>query len=123
MKNPFNIKTMAKENRSFRRVVETGKYGQLVVMSVRKGEDIGEEVHSTTDQLFYVVDGKGELRMDGKMYPLDEHFVMLVPAGTRHDIRNTGTEDLKLFTMYAPPMHREGLVVETRGEALAGAKH
>ena len=84
MRNPIDIKEMAKESKAFRRVVDTGKFGQLVLISLRKGEDLGEEMHPMVDELYYVLDGVGENKIDGKTLPFDEHGVLLVPAGAPH---------------------------------------
>ena len=123
MKTPIDLKKMTKENMAFRRVVDTGKYGQLVLISIRKGEDLGDEMHPTTDELYYVIEGKGEIKLDGKAYPFEEHASMLVPAGTRHDVINIGKEDLKLFALYTSPLLPLDEWVETREKALALGKH
>ena len=123
MKTPIDLKKMAKENKAFRRVVDTGKFGQLVLISLRKGEDLGDELHPTTDELYYVVEGKGEIKLDGKPYPFEEHATMLVPAGMRHDVINIGKEDLKLFAMYTTPIHPMNEIFETREKALALGQH
>ena len=120
MKAPINIKRMAKDNKAFRHVMDTGKYGQMVLISLHKGEDLGDEIHPTIDELYYVVDGEGEIRVDGKPYPLTEHSAMLVPAGTRHDILNTGKDDLKLFAFFTSPLHPANEVVLTRDKAVSG---
>ena len=122
MKTPIDIKKMAKDNRAFRRVVDTGKFGQLVLISLRKGEDLGDEMHPTTDELYYVVEGKAEIKLDGKPFPFEEHSAMLVPAGTRHDVINIGKDDLKLFALYTSPLHRENELIETREQAFATGK-
>src|SRR6185436_2053017 len=105
MKTPIDLKKMAKENTAFRRVLDTGKFGQLVLISLRKGEDLGDEIHPTLDELYYVVEGKGEIKLDGKAFPFEEHASMLIPAGMRHDIVNIGKDDLKLFALYTSPLH------------------
>jgi mannose-6-phosphate isomerase-like protein (cupin superfamily) len=113
-----NIKKLAKANSFFRQVVYTGPYSQLVVMSLPAGEEIGEEVHVNTDQILVIVDGEGEALLDGRPQPAPEHNVIFVTAGTRHNIRNVGKQDLKLFTIYAPPEHKDGTVHKTREEAM-----
>jgi mannose-6-phosphate isomerase-like protein (cupin superfamily) len=113
-----NIKKIAKTNSFFRQVVYTGPYSQLVVMSIPPGEDIGEEVHANTDQILVVVGGDGEAIVDGRHEPAQEHNLIFITAGTRHNIKNIGTNDLKLFTVYAPPEHKEGTVHKTREEAM-----
>ena len=122
MKSPIDLKTMAKENKAFRRVLDTGKFGQLVLISLRKGEDLGEEMHPMVDELYYVLDGEGEIKIDGKTLPFDEHGVMLVPAGAKHDIINTGKEDLKLFAMFTGRLYPETEMVPTREKAFAATK-
>jgi len=117
MKNPIDIKKMAKENKAFRKVLDTGKYGQLALISLVKGEDLGDEMHPTVDELYYVVDGEGEIKLNGKTFPFAEHELMIVPAGTRHDILNTGGKDLKLFAMFTTPIHPEGETIPTREKA------
>jgi len=122
MKAPINIKKMAKDNKAFRHVMDTGKYGQMVLISLHKGEDLGDEMHPNTDELYYVIDGEGEIRLDGKPYPFNEHVAMLVPAGVRHDIVNTGKDDLKLFAFFTSPLHPENEVIMTREKAFIGGK-
>jgi mannose-6-phosphate isomerase-like protein (cupin superfamily) len=117
MKTPFDIKKMAKENNSFRRVVDTGKFGQIVLISLRKGEDLGDETHLKIDELYYVVDGEGEIKIDGKTYPFEEDVMVLVPAGAKHDVINTGKGDLKLFAMFTSPVYPENEMIPTREKA------
>ena len=120
---PFqaDVKHVAKDNDTFRTVLFTGAHSQLVVMSLLAGEEIGEETHEE-DQLFYFVDGEGEAVLDGRRSTLEEHDVLCVPAGTRHNIRNTGEEPMKLFTIYAPAHHPAGTVHRTKADALAAEK-
>jgi len=119
MKSPIDIKKMAKENKAFRRVLDTGKFGQLALISLRKGEDLGDEMHPMVDELYYVVDGEGEIKIDGKIHPIEEHTLMLVPAGTKHDVINTGKDDLKLFAMFTSPIHPENETIVSREKAFA----
>lgn len=123
MKAPINIKRMAKDNKAFRHVIDTGKNAQMVLISLRKGEDLGDEIHPTTDELYYVVEGEGEIRIDGKAYPFGEHNAMLVPAGTKHDVFNTGKDDLKLFAMFTSPLYKPDEVIMSREKTLAFGKH
>ena len=122
MKYPIDIKKMAKENKAFRRVLDTGKFGQLVLISLLKGEELGDEMHPTVDELYYVVDGEGEIKLNGKSYPFSEHEVMMVPAGTRHDIINTGKDDLKLFALFTTPLYPENEMIPTREKSFAAGK-
>ena len=112
-----DIEDRTEDNDAFRRVLYTGPNLQLVVMSIEPGEEIGEEVHEHTDQFFRVEQGKGEIVMDGRATGIESDTAMLVPAGTRHNIRNTGNRALKLYTLYAPPQHEDGTVHRTRAEA------
>ena len=114
-----NIKEAAKRNENFRKVVLTGKYGQLVLMSLHPGEDIGEEIHPEVDQMFFMVEGKAHLVMDGKPYVLDEHDVVLVPAGVKHNLTNTSRKAIKLYTVYSPPTHPAGEIEKSRPELVA----
>ena len=112
-----DIEDRAELNNDFRRVLYTGPNLQLVVMSLQPGEEIGEEVHEHTDQFFRVEEGKGEIVMDGRVSRIESDMAMLVPAGIKHNIRNTGQKALKLYTLYAPPEHEDGTVHRTRAEA------
>ena len=115
----FNLKQLAKRNENFRKVVTTGKHSQVVVMCLRRGEEIGEEVHPHVDQLFLIQEGEGELLLDRKAYHLEEHVLAFVPAGSKHLVRNTGEKPLRLFTVYSPPEHAPG---EVEVAAPGGAK-
>ena len=117
-----NIKKAAKRNEAFRRVLSTGKKSQLVLMAIPEGEDIGAEVHPATDQIFFIVDGKGKAVVNGKTFKIGENDVVFVPAGARHNLVNDGEEPLKLFTVYSPPEHADGTVHATKEDALA-AEH
>ena len=113
-----NIEKDTLENKNFRKVVYTGKHLQLVLMSLKTGEEIGEETHKDADQFFRVEKGKGKCFVDGHEYPLHEGDVLLVPAGANHNLVNTGnTEDLKLYTLYGPPQHKDGILRATKEEA------
>ena len=113
-----NIEELTLSNSNFRKVLFTGKHCQLVVMSLKPGEDIGEEVHDNVDQFFRVDAGKGKLVMEGKEYDITDGFAIVVPAGTLHNIINTSdTEDLKLYTVYAPANHPDGTIHATKAEA------
>jgi mannose-6-phosphate isomerase-like protein (cupin superfamily) len=112
-----DIKKLTKENTHFRKVLHTGKYCQIVAMSIPVGGDIGEEVHTTVDQILFFVKGIGEAVLNGEARSVEEHDVVFVPAGTKHNFINWGDEDLKLFTVYAPPEHPDGTVHQTKEEA------
>ena len=113
-----DIEGLAVKNAEFRRVVYTAKYCQLVVMALKPREEIGMEVHKL-DQFFRVEDGSGEAILDGVRTSIQAGFAVVVPAGTNHNIINTGSIPLKLYTLYAPPNHRDGVVHHTRAEAEA----
>lgn len=118
-----DIEAMTESNANFRRVVYTGKQMQLVLMTIPPRQDIGEEVHADRDQFFRVEDGKGEIWIDGRMTQIKDDFAMVVPAGARHNIKNTGEKPLKLYTLYAPPEHEDGTVHVTRADAMASKEH
>lgn len=117
-----NIKKLAEENDNFRKVIYTGKNSQLVLMSIPKGGQIGDEVHETTDQILFFVDGEAEAVLNGESQTVGEHDVVFVPQGTQHNFINKSDEDLKLFTVYSPPAHPEGTIHKTRQEAEQGEK-
>jgi mannose-6-phosphate isomerase-like protein (cupin superfamily) len=111
-----NIEDFAVKNEEFRRVLYTAKHCQLVVMALKPKEEIGMEVHKL-DQFFRVEEGTGEAVLDGVRTVISAGFAVLVPAGVNHNIINIGSAPLKLYTLYAPPNHRDGVVHHTRGEA------
>jgi len=118
-----DIETVTLENKHFRRVLYTAKNCQLVVMSLLPGEDIGEEVHEL-DQFIRVEKGEGKAVLDGQESVLMDGSAVIVPKGARHNIINTSaTQPLKLYTLYAPPNHREGVVHKTKAEAEADEEH
>lgn len=117
-----SIEEAARANSHFRRVLYTGPHSQLVVMSISQGGEIGEETHDDVDQTLTFVVGTGEAVLDGEATPVGPEDLVFVPAGTRHNFRNTGNGDLKLYTVYAPPEHPDGTVHRTRAEADA-AEH
>ena len=114
-----NIEKRTVENEDFRRVLYTGHNLQLVLMTLKPGEEIGEEVHEDRDQFFRFEKGSGVVLIDGVENSVEEDFGVIVPAGARHNVRNTGTEALRLYTIYAPPEHLDGLVKATKAEAEA----
>lgn len=118
-----DIEDLTEENDDFRRVLYTAKNLQLVLMALQPGEEIGEEVHDDRDQFFRVEKGKGEIWIDGVMTRIKSDMAMIVPAGARHNVKNTGEEALKLYTIYAPPEHVDGTVHATKGEADASDEH
>ena len=117
-----DIEDLAVKNDEFRRVLYTAKHCQLVVMALKPKEEIGAEVH-TLDQFFRVEAGTGEAILDGVRTAIRAGFAVVVPAGANHNIINTGTVPLKLYTLYAPPNHRDGVVHHTRVDAEADNEH
>ena len=117
-----DIESIAVKNEDFRRVLYTAKNCQLVVMALKPQEEIGAEVH-TLDQFFRVEEGTGEAILDGVRTAIQAGFAVVVPAGANHNIINTGSGPLKLYTLYAPPNHRDGVVHHTRAEADADNEH
>ena len=117
-----DIERLAAENAEFRQVLYTAQHCQLVLMALKPHEEIGAEVH-TLDQFFRVEEGSGEAILDGVRTAIHAGFAVLVPAGTNHNIINTGSVPLKLYTLYAPPNHRDGVVHHTRAAAEADHEH
>lgn len=117
-----NIETIAVMNEEFRRVLYTATHCQLVVMALKPTEEIGTEVH-TLDQFFRVEQGTGEAMIDGVRSAIQAGFAVIVPAGAKHKIINTGSVPLKLYTIYAPPNHRDGVMHHTRADAEADTEH
>lgn len=116
---PFNedIIERTKRNTSFREVLATGPHAQVVVMTIPPGGEIGEEVHTDVDQVLVFVSGEGVAILDGERSRVGPERLVLVPAGTRHNFVNTGSADLRLYTIYAPPEHAPGTIHRTKAEA------
>lgn len=112
-----DIENLTVENDNFRKVIYTSEYSQLVVMSLKPGEDIGEEVHGL-DQFFRIEEGTGEIIIDNIDYKLKPGSGIVVPAGTKHNIKNNSDLDLKLYSIYSPPNHKEGTIHKTKQDAL-----
>ncbi len=108
-----NIEEIVASNTNFRTVLYTGKYAQLVAMSLNPGEEIGMEVHQSVDQFFRIESGTVKVIMDGEETTLAPGMVAIVPAGTNHNVINAGSEPVKLYTIYSPPNHRPGTVKKT----------
>lgn len=107
----------AELNTDFRRVVHTGKFGQVVFMNIKPGEDIGFEAHAG-DQINIFVAGKALATVDAKKYDVHAYDLLFIPAGSRHNIANTGVGDLQLINIYTPPIHPVGEVFKTKAEAV-----
>ena len=115
-----NIEKTTTENSDFRRVLYTGKNMQLVLMSLKPGEDIGSEVHNDNDQFFRFDAGQGKVVINETEYDVADGDAVIVPAGAEHNVINTSDrEDLKLYTIYAPSHHKDGIVRATKEEAMA----
>lgn len=114
-----NIERRTVENDDFRRVLYTGRHLQLVLMTLRPGEEIGEEVHEDRDQFFRIEEGAGEILIDGVANKVEDDFAVIVPAGARHNVVNTSNAPLRLYTLYGPPEHRDGVVHKDKAQAEA----
>lgn len=118
-----DIESLTLGNADFRRVVYTGKELQLVLMTIPPDGEIGEEVHPDRDQFFRVEQGNGEVLIDGTWSKFSDAWAIVVPSGARHNVRNTGKEPLKLYTIYAPPEHVDGTVHRTKADAERANEH
>ena len=113
----YNIEKVTEANDNFRQVLYTGHNLQLVLMSLRPGEEIGAEVHEDRDQFFRIEGGSGEVLIDGKTHAIKDDDAIIVPAGARHNVRNTGDAPLQFYTLYGPPEHRDGTVHKDKAQA------
>ena len=118
-----DIAVLTERNTDFRHVLYTGRNMQLVLMALRPGEEIGAEVHKDRDQFFRVEQGEGEVWIDGVRTDIQTETAMIVPAGARHNVKNTGKRLLQLYTIYAPPEHADGTVRATKSQAEASEEH
>lgn len=115
-----NIEQQTLQNDNFRQVIHTGKHSQLVLMTLKPGEEIGTETHEHNDQFVRVEAGRGEVVLNGQRTPLEDGSAVVVPAGVEHNFINTSkTEPLRLYTIYSPPDHKDGTVHKTRADAQA----
>lgn len=112
-----DVLRLARENENFRQVLYTTGRSQLVLMSLKSGEEIGEEVHEEIDQVLAFADGEGEAVIEGERSPVRAGTVVVIPGGTRHNFINTGGTPLKLVTVYTPPEHPDGTIHHTKEEA------
>lgn len=116
-----NIEKLTVENSNFRKVLYTGKHSQLVLMSLAPSEEIGMEVHVDNDQFFRFEKGSGKVVIDGNEYDVTDGSAVVVPAGAQHNVVNTSaTDELKLYTIYSPAHHKDGIVKTTKAEAENG---
>lgn len=117
-----NIESKTKENTDFRRVLYTAKNSQLVLMSIEPGDEIGEETHDL-DQFIRFEVGVGKVVLDGVESVIEAEYAVVIPAGTKHNVINTGGAPLKLYTVYSPPEHKDGTIHKTKKEADAHEEH
>jgi len=116
----INIEEATKENNNFRKVLYTAKHSQLVLMSLKPGEEIGMEVHLDNDQFFRVDQGKGKVVIDGNEYEIQDGFAIVIPAGANHNVINSSdSEALKLYTIYSPAHHQDNVIHNTKEQAEA----
>lgn len=113
-----NIEKATEDNNNFRQVLYTAKNSQLVVMSLKPGEEIGEETHDL-DQFIRIEEGKGKAVLDGIEKEIKEDYAVVIPAGAKHNIINGTEKEMKLYTVYSPPEHKDGVVHRTKEEAMA----
>jgi mannose-6-phosphate isomerase-like protein (cupin superfamily) len=119
-----NIEKETTKNGDFRRVLYTGKYSQLVLMSLKPGEEIGEETHDDVDQFFRFEQGEGLDVIDGVEHRVKDGCAAIVPSGAKHNVINVSKKaDLRLYTIYSPPEHQDKVVRHTKAEALAKEEH
>ena len=118
-----NIEKLTEENTNFRQVLYTAQNLQLVLMAIQPGDDIGEEIHDDRDQFFRFETGVGEVWIDGVANAVKSDDGVIVPAGAKHNVVNTGTEPLRLYTIYGPPEHLDGTVHQTKADAEASHEH
>ena len=118
------IEKETEKNTDFRRVLYTGKHSQLVLMSIKPGEEIGEETHEDVDQFFRFEEGEGKVIIDDVEHRVKDGYGVIVPAGAKHNVVNTSKRaNLKLYTIYSPPEHQDGVVRHTKKEAIASEEH
>lgn len=113
----INLEEKTLANAYFREVLYTTKQSQLVVMTLQAGEEIGAEKHEDTDQFIRVEAGQGKAILDGEEHALEDGVAVVIPAGTHHNVINTGSEPLKLYTLYTPPEHPDGTIHKNKAEA------
>jgi len=118
-----NIEKLTEENNLFRKVLYTGHNLQLVLMALQPGEEIGEEVHEDRDQFFRIEEGEGQVWIDGTCNKVEEDDAIIVPQGARHNVVNSGSEPLRLYTIYGPPEHIDGTIHRTKADAERAHEH
>jgi mannose-6-phosphate isomerase-like protein (cupin superfamily) len=118
-----NIEKQTVGNGNFRKVLYTGHNLQLVLMTLQPGEEIGAEVHDDRDQFFRFEEGRGEVMIDENVYRVSEDEAVIVPQGSRHNVKCTGDRPLRFYTIYGPPEHIDGVVHATKAEADVSHEH
>ncbi|MDK2949151.1 MAG: hypothetical protein PWQ56_316 [Patescibacteria group bacterium] len=119
-----NIEKLTLENNNFRKVLYTGKNSQLVLMSLKPMEEIGAEVHEENDQFFRFEAGQGKVTIDGNVYDVADGDAVVVPAGSNHNVENISPDkELKMYTIYSPAHHKDGVIHSTKEEAEADDEH
>ena len=115
----INIEEETLNNTNFRKVLYTSKHSQLVLMSLRPREDIGYEIHVDNDQFFRFEKGVGKCIIDGNEYEIKDGVAIVIPKGSKHNVMNTSdSEDLKMYTIYSPPHHKDGIIRATKKDAM-----
>lgn len=118
------IEELTEKNENFRQVLFTGSHAQLVVMSLLPGEEIGMEVHAQVDQFFRIEEGEAKFVINGEEHLVKDGDVIIVPAGAEHNVINlSGSEKLKLYTLYSPPNHPDGTIHKDKAEAMEAEEH
>ena len=112
-----NIEKATLENTDYRRVLYTAKNSQLVLMNIAPGDEIGEETHQL-DQFIRIEQGQARVTLDGVDHDVQDEFAIVIPAGTKHNVVNTGAQELKLYTVYSPPEHKDGIVEKTKADEI-----
>jgi len=120
----ISLESETRKNGDFRRVLYTGKYSQLVLMSLKPGEEIGMETHGDVDQFFRFDEGEGKVVIDGVEHLVKDGTGVVIPAGAKHNVVNTSKKkELRLYTIYSPPEHQDKVIRHTKAEALAKEEH
>lgn len=119
----INIEKETLGNSYFRRVLYTAEKSQLVLMNLKPGEEIGEEIHHDLDQFIRIEAGEGKAILNGEEYAIADGSAIVVPAGVKHNVTNTGNTDIKLYTLYSPPEHEDGVIRKTKSEAESNEEH
>jgi mannose-6-phosphate isomerase-like protein (cupin superfamily) len=119
-----SLEKETRKNSNFRKVLYTGKNSQLVLMNLKPLEEIGEEVHENTDQFFRFEKGEGKVVIDEVEHNVKDGDGVIVPAGAKHNVINTSKKlELKLYTIYSPPEHQDGIIRKTKADAMASEEH